>query len=89
MIRNTLIASAIALAALPVFAAVSADEAARLKGDLTPFGAEKAANKEGTIPVWNGGYTTPIPGDKPAQHTSFPSVWTALRPIVSPSASTV
>lgn len=59
------------------FAAVTADEAAKLKTALTPFGAEKAGNKEGTIPEWNGGYTSkqakyvsgprpdPFPGEKP------------------------
>ena len=43
-------------------AAVSADEAAKLKSELTPFGAEKAGNKDGSIPAWSGGYTTAIPG---------------------------
>jgi hypothetical protein len=47
---------------LAAHAAVTAEEAARLKTDLTPFGAEKAGNKDGTIPPWTGGYTTPIPG---------------------------
>lgn len=45
-------------------AAVSAQEAEQLKTTLTPFGAEKAGNKDGTIPAWDGGYTTPIPGFK-------------------------
>jgi hypothetical protein len=45
-------------------AGVSAAESAKLKGELTPFGAEKAGNKEGTIPAWTGGYTTVTPGDK-------------------------
>jgi hypothetical protein len=45
-------------------AAVSAAEAARLKGDLTPLGGEKAGNKDGTIPAWSGGMTTPTPGFK-------------------------
>ena len=60
--------AAIALAAAGLvgsaLAAVSAEEAARLKGELTPFGAEKAGNKDGSIPAWTGGYTTPIPGFK-------------------------
>ena len=43
-------------------AAVSPEEAAKLKNELTPFGAEKAGNKEGTIPAWTGGYTQAIPG---------------------------
>jgi hypothetical protein len=41
------------------FAAVSAEEAARLKTDLTPFGAERAGNADGTIPAWDGGITEP------------------------------
>ncbi len=47
---------ALALALQPVLAAVPADEAAKLKSELTPFGAEKAGNKEGTIPAWDGGF---------------------------------
>jgi hypothetical protein len=38
-------------------AAVTPEEAAKLKSELTPMGAEKTANKEGTIPAWTGGYT--------------------------------
>ncbi len=44
--------------------AVSEKEAARLGGDLTPLGAEKAGNKDGTIPSWTGGITdAEIPAD--------------------------
>lgn len=39
------------------FAAVSPGEAKKLKSDLTPFGAVRAGNKEGTIPAWDGGIT--------------------------------
>lgn len=58
-------------------AAVSADEAAKLKTTLTPLGGEKAGNKEGTIPAWDGKVSVtaspkkgdipvqPFPGDKP------------------------
>lgn len=53
------------LAPQTVPAAVGADEAARLKGPLTPVGAERAGNKEGTIPAWTGGYTKVDPGYKP------------------------
>lgn len=38
-------------------AGVSADEAAKLKTTLTPMGAERAGNKDGSIPAWTGGYT--------------------------------
>lgn len=36
-------------------AAVSEQEAAQLKGTLTPMGAERAGNKDGSIPEWSGG----------------------------------
>lgn len=39
-------------------AAVTAEEAAQLGKDLTLFGAEKAGNKEGTIPAYEGGLPT-------------------------------
>jgi hypothetical protein len=40
--------------------AVSEDEANKLKTTLTPLGAEKAGNKEGTIPAWTGGLTKAV-----------------------------
>ncbi|MGM0570465.1 DUF1329 domain-containing protein [Marinobacter sp.] len=39
-------------------AAVSQAEASRLGNSLTPFGAVRAGNSEGTIPRWTGGDTT-------------------------------
>ena len=38
-------------------AAVGAEEAAKLGTTLTPLGAEKAGNKDGSIPAWDGGLT--------------------------------
>lgn len=43
-------------------AGVSPEEANRLKSDLTPLGAERAGNKEGTIPAWKGGLSAPPAG---------------------------
>ncbi len=40
-------------------ASVSADEAKQLGSTLTPVGAEKAGNKDGSIPEYTGGLTTP------------------------------
>ncbi|HWH84134.1 MAG TPA: DUF1329 domain-containing protein, partial [Burkholderiaceae bacterium] len=65
-------AAALAFAPLHPLAAVTADEAAKLKTELTPLGGEKAGNKDGTIPAWTGGYTTPIPGDKPGGRRGDP-----------------
>ncbi len=45
-------------------AAVGADEAKALGTTLTPIGAEKAANKDGTIPAYSGGVTTAPAGFK-------------------------
>ncbi len=61
LVRAAALAAVLA-ATQGAFAAVPAEEAARLKTDLTPFGAERAGNKDGSIPAWTGGYTTPIPG---------------------------
>jgi hypothetical protein len=55
---------AVVLLASFALAQVSPEEAAQLKTTLTPMGAEKAGNKEGTIPPWTGGYTTPLTGYK-------------------------
>ncbi len=47
-------------------AAVSADEANKLGKSLTPIGAEKAANADGSIPEWTGGLIDIVKrGDNP------------------------
>ena len=48
-------------------AAVTPEEATKLQSELTPLGAEKAANKDGTIPTWDGGYTKIWPGYQSGQ----------------------
>ncbi|MRV71960.1 DUF1329 domain-containing protein [Duganella sp. FT92W] len=42
-------------AAVTAALAASEQDAARLGKDLTPVGAERAGNKDGTIPAWTGG----------------------------------
>ena len=61
-LRGLMLAAALS-ASLSAMAA-TAEEAARLKTDLTPLGAEKVGSKDGTIPAWTGGMTKAIPGDK-------------------------
>jgi len=61
-VSQLFITLALALTTATGHAVVSAQEAARLKSELTPFGAEKAGNQAGTIPAWNGGYTRVWPG---------------------------
>jgi hypothetical protein len=53
------------LASAAVHAGVSAEEAAKLKTTLTPLGGERAGNKDGTIPAWDGGMTKAPAGYKP------------------------
>ncbi|GAA0197657.1 hypothetical protein GCM10009123_01130 [Kangiella japonica] len=49
-------------------AKVAAEQAARLTQDLTPMGAERAGNAEGTIPAWTGGIQQ-VPEDyEPGEH---------------------
>ena len=64
MFRKTLIALAAASLCSGAWAAVSADEAKQLGNTLTPIGAEKVGNKDGTIPAYTGGLTTPPAGFK-------------------------
>ncbi|MEN9397077.1 MAG: hypothetical protein RLZ81_1607, partial [Pseudomonadota bacterium] len=40
-------------------AAVTPEEAKALGSNLTPMGAEKAANRDGSIPAWSGGMKAP------------------------------
>jgi hypothetical protein len=54
-------------------AAVSPEEAARLGGpELTPVGAERPGNADGTIPPWTGGITEVPPGYSPGQRHPDP-----------------
>jgi hypothetical protein len=68
MARGTVTAlvTALALAATAASARPSEEEIARLGGpELTPVGAERAGNAEGTIPEWTGGITQPPAGWEP------------------------
>lgn len=67
MIKHKVLWAALAtvlMGAQGTHAAVGADEAAKLKSTLTPLGAEKAGNTDGSIPTWEGGVTKPLPGKK-------------------------
>ena len=52
MLKQVLLFSMSMMLLAPAFAKVTPEEAARLGKDLTPIGAERAGNKEGTIPEW-------------------------------------
>lgn len=59
--RIGIVLALVCLTTTNVQAKVTPEQAARLGRDLTPNGAEKAGNKEGTIPAWDGGYVIPAP----------------------------
>lgn len=73
----------------PVMAAVSAAEAAKLGAELTPLGAEKAGNADGSIPAWEGGITSAeqagVSGFKPGQH--HPDPYAADKPLYTVTAA--
>jgi hypothetical protein len=82
------------------FAALSAEEAAKLGGpNLTVFGAEKAGNKDGTIPPYTGGITKgsdgwyyegklKVPSSKfdPAKQTQRPDPFADDKPLFTITA---
>lgn len=78
--KKTTLAARIAIAVLvaapfSVYAGATQAELDRLGKDLTPTGAEKAGNKDGSIPGWSGGMTKP------------PAGWSAEQGYVDPYAN--
>lgn len=72
---------ALAFGSQHALAAVSAEEAAQLRSALTPLGAEKAGNKEGSIPAWEGVYNKVPAGFKPGDTRADP--FASEKPILS------
>jgi len=74
MNKVTLLTSAITLtlASVATEAKVSSDQVSRLGKDLTPMGAVKAANADGSIPAWTGGITSAPAGYTPGMHHPDP-----------------
>lgn len=63
-----LLAVTVALASSGAMAKSTAEEAAKLGKELTPMGAIKAANKDGSIPEWTGGITKAPAGYSVGDH---------------------
>jgi len=53
-------------------AGLSPDQISRLGTELTPLGAEKNANSDGSIPAWEGGITQPPANYQPGSHHPDP-----------------
>jgi hypothetical protein len=77
MKKLTILSAAVmmALSAPAALAKVSQADADKLGTSLTPLGAEKAANADGSIPAWGGGISKPIAGYTKGMHhpDPFPS----------------
>ncbi|NMP31442.1 DUF1329 domain-containing protein [Thalassotalea sp. M1531] len=74
MKKSTLLSLAVSLAvsSTAVFAKVSSDEAAKLESELTPMGAVRAGNADGSIPEWTGGIQQAPAGYTPGDHHPDP-----------------
>ena len=57
-----------ALLSTATLAKVSPAEVAKLNNELTPMGAVRGANKDGSIPAWNGGITSAPAGYTVGDH---------------------
>jgi hypothetical protein len=70
-------------------AAASASEVATLGAELTPLGAEKAGNADGSIPAWEGGITSAAQAGfanfRPGQH--HPDPYANDKPLYTVSAA--
>jgi hypothetical protein len=70
--KALLAAAALALASGSAQASPSARQISRLGADLTPLGAERAGNANGSIPAWEGGITEPPAGYHEGDHHPDP-----------------
>jgi uncharacterized protein DUF1329 len=69
----------------PLRAAVTAQEAELLKSTLTPVGAERGGNRDGSIPAWTGGLRTSSAEYK--EGTPRPDPFADEKPLFSITAS--
>ena len=63
-------------------AKVPPEQMARLDKDLTPLGSERGANKDGSIPAWTGGLTSPPEGIGYEKGKHLPDPFAADKPLL-------
>lgn len=71
---------------LSALAEVSPEEAKQLGSSLTPWGAEKAGNKDGSIPAYTGGLTTPPASYNPSKKGILTDPFADEKPLFSVNA---
>ena len=69
------------LACSGVQAKVPPEQMARLDADLTPLGAERGGNQDGSIPAWTGGITSPPQGIGYEKGKHLPDPFAADKPL--------
>ena len=70
-------------------AAMTPDDLKRLDGPLTPMGAERACNKDGTIPAWAGKWQAVPAGVAFKPGDAYPDPYAAEKPVVTITAKNV
>jgi len=77
--QSIILSLTLALGSGQLMAADKAAQAARLGGpELTPLGAERAGNADGSIPAWTGGITAPPANYEPGRQEADPFADDAL-----------
>ncbi len=87
IIRKSLLAVGVVgaiFAAAGASAKVSSEEAEKLGKELTPVGAERAGNAEGTIPAWNPDFKTPASYKGTGNH--YPDPYADEKPLFTITA---
>lgn len=77
------------LVATQASAAISQKDADRLKGDLTPMGAVRAANSDGSIPAWTGQAVKQVAGYNSSKVQHHPDPFANEKPLFVIDASNV
>ncbi|MGY2488908.1 DUF1329 domain-containing protein [Cupriavidus sp. CP313] len=70
----------------PSLAAMTPDEVRRLDGPLTPMGAERSANKDGSIPAWSGKWQAAPAGLAFRPGDAYPDPYASEQPLATITA---
>jgi len=80
-LRNFSFMLSVLLACAGAQAKVPPEQMARLDADLTPLGSERGGNKDGSIPAWTGGITSPPQGIGYEKGKHLPDPFAADKPL--------
>ena len=81
-LHRTFIAALLLASAGAAQAKVPPEQMERLDQDLTPLGSERGANKDGSIPEWRGGLTSPPEGIGYERGKHLPDPFAADKPLL-------